>query len=100
MESFLSAFFASQGFSVTGFLLPNHMELLIVAIVALLLFGHRLPSVMKGLGQGIHMFKKGMNEGDDEEEEAEEEVVVKKKPKTKSTASSPVDEVEEEKVGK
>ena len=99
MATLSSAFFASQGFSVPGFLLPNHMELVIVAIVALLLFGHRLPSVMKGLGQGIHMFKKGMNEGDDEEEE-EEEVVAKKKPKTKSTASSPAEDEEAEKVAK
>jgi sec-independent protein translocase protein TatA len=97
MESLSSAFFASQGFSVTGFLLPNHMELVIIAIVALLLFGHRLPSVMKSLGSSIKMFKSGMNEEDDEE--VEEEVVVKKKPK-KSTASSALEEEEAEKVGK
>lgn len=96
MESLSSAFFASQGFSVTGFLLPNHMELVIIAIVALLLFGHRLPSVMKSLGSSISMFKKGMNEEDEEVEE--EEVVVKKK--TKATPSSPAEEVEVEKVGK
>jgi sec-independent protein translocase protein TatA len=97
MESLSSAFFASQGFSVTGFLLPNHMELVIIAIVALLLFGHRLPSVMKSLGSSIKMFKSGMNEEDDEE--VEEEVVVKKKPK-KSTASTALEEEEAEKVGK
>lgn len=96
MESLSSAFFASQGFSVTGFLLPNHMELVIIAIVALLLFGHRLPSVMKSLGSSIKMFKSGMNEEDDEE--VEEEVVVKKK--TKATPSSSVEVVEVEKVGK
>ncbi|HEV7282760.1 MAG TPA: twin-arginine translocase TatA/TatE family subunit [Pirellulaceae bacterium] len=96
MESLSSAFFASQGFSVTGFLLPNHMELVIIAIVALLLFGHRLPSVMKSLGSSIKMFKSGMNEEDDEE--VEEEVVVKKK--TKVTPSSSVEEVEVERVGK
>lgn len=37
-------------------------ELLIVCIVALLLFGNRLPSVMRSLGSGISEFKKGMNE--------------------------------------
>jgi len=40
--------------------LPSHMELLIIAGVALLLFGHRLPSVMRSLGSGIVEFKKGM----------------------------------------
>ena len=99
MESLSSAFFASQGFSVTGFLLPNHMELVIIAIVALLLFGHRLPSVMKSLGSSIKMFKSGMNE-EDEAEVVEEEVVVKKKPKAKATASSAVEEEEAERVGK
>ncbi|MCR4411100.1 MAG: twin-arginine translocase TatA/TatE family subunit [Thermoguttaceae bacterium] len=37
-------------------------ELLIVCVVALLLFGNRLPSVMRSLGSGISEFKKGMNE--------------------------------------
>lgn len=36
-------------------------ELLIVAVVALLLFGHRLPSVMRSLGRGVVEFKKGVN---------------------------------------
>lgn len=38
-------------------------ELLIVAGVALLLFGTRLPSVARSLGQGIVEFKKGLNSG-------------------------------------
>jgi len=35
---------------------PFH--LIVVAMVALLLFGNRLPSVMKSLGEGIKEFKK------------------------------------------
>ena len=35
-------------------------ELLIVAGIALLLFGHRLPSVMRSMGRGIVEFKKGV----------------------------------------
>ncbi|QDT65286.1 Sec-independent protein translocase subunit TatA/TatB [Calycomorphotria hydatis] len=42
--------------------LPGYVELIIVALVILLLFGNRLPSVMKSLGQGIVEFKKGINE--------------------------------------
>lgn len=38
------------------------MELVIVAGIALLLFGNRLPQVMKGMGQGIGEFKKGLKE--------------------------------------
>jgi sec-independent protein translocase protein TatA len=40
----------------------GQMELLIVAAVILLLFGHRLPSMMRSLGSGITQFKRGMHE--------------------------------------
>jgi sec-independent protein translocase protein TatA len=36
------------------------VELIIVAAVILLLFGSRLPSVMRSLGQGIVEFKRGV----------------------------------------
>jgi sec-independent protein translocase protein TatA len=35
-------------------------ELIIVAIIILILFGSRLPSVMRSLGQGVVEFKKGV----------------------------------------
>ena len=41
-------------------------ELIIVAIIVLVLFGHRLPSVMRSLGRGVVEFKKGVS-GIDEE---------------------------------
>jgi len=41
-------------------------EMIVVALVALLLFGNRLPSVMRSLGQSVTEFKKGM-EGHGEE---------------------------------
>lgn len=38
-------------------------ELLLIAIVILLIFGgKKIPELMKGLGQGVRYFKKGMNE--------------------------------------
>jgi sec-independent protein translocase protein TatA len=36
------------------------LELFIVALVVLLLFGNRLPSVMRSLGRGVIEFKKGV----------------------------------------
>jgi sec-independent protein translocase protein TatA len=36
------------------------MELLIVAGIVLLLFGTRLPKVMRSLGEGIVEFKRGV----------------------------------------
>jgi sec-independent protein translocase protein TatA len=36
-------------------------ELLIVAFVALLIFGNRLPGVMRSLGKSVTEFKKGVS---------------------------------------
>ncbi len=44
-------------------------ELLVVAFIALLLFGHRLPSMMRSLGTGVTEFKKGMAGVDEETKE-------------------------------
>ena len=41
-----------------GFGSPIHW--FFIAIVLLLLFGNRLPSVMRSLGQGVVEFKKGL----------------------------------------
>jgi sec-independent protein translocase protein TatA len=47
---------------------PGPMEIIIVGMVVLLLFGNRLPSVMRSLGVGITEFKKGIKgEGLDDE---------------------------------
>lgn len=38
-------------------------ELLLIGVLALLLFGgKKLPEMMRGLGQGVQSFKKGMKE--------------------------------------
>ena len=43
---------------------PGGLELMIVALIVLLLFGNRLPSVMRSLGSSVTEFKKGVNEAD------------------------------------
>ena len=43
---------------------PGMWELLIVAAVAFLFFGHRLPSMMRSLGQGLNSFKEGLRDGE------------------------------------
>ncbi len=45
---------------------PGPWEMMIVGIVALLLFGKRLPEVARSLGRGIVEFKKGMQGIEDE----------------------------------
>lgn len=53
---------------VLGYLFgsPGPMELLIIGIVILILFGNRLPSVMRSLGRGVVEFKKGLQGIDDD----------------------------------
>lgn len=46
----------------------GYQELIIVLIVVFILFGHRLPSVMRSLGRGVVEFKEGMRGIDDEHE--------------------------------
>ena len=45
------------------------LELVIVGLVVLLLFGNRLPSVMRSLGRGMVEFKKGVQGIEDDESE-------------------------------
>lgn len=58
--------------------MPGNTEWIVVLIVALLIFGSRLPSVMRSLGRSVHEFKAGLDEGEQaltaasEEEQNEE----------------------------
>ena len=63
--------------------MPGPFEMLIVALIVLLLFGKRLPSVMGSLGRSVVEFKKGISGIEDEvgkvNKEIEEAVVKEKK---------------------
>jgi sec-independent protein translocase protein TatA len=46
------------------------LQILIVLLVVLLLFGNRLPSLARSLGQSLIEFKKGVKEIEDESTKA------------------------------
>ena len=50
--------------------MTGHGELIIILIVALLLFGRRLPEVMRSMGKGVSEFKKGLRDVEDEIQKA------------------------------
>ncbi|MCA9259500.1 MAG: twin-arginine translocase TatA/TatE family subunit [Planctomycetales bacterium] len=49
--------------SLLAFLAPGPTQMIVLGLVVLLLFGNRLPSVMRSLGEGITEFKKGLKDG-------------------------------------
>jgi sec-independent protein translocase protein TatA len=54
-------------------------ELLVIAVVALILFGpSKIPEFARNLGRAVNMFKKGLKEGLDDEDSKPKTDVVKK----------------------
>lgn len=47
--------------------IPGPFELLLVAFIVLLLFGKKLPTLMRSLGSSVVEFKKGINDTDEPE---------------------------------
>lgn len=45
--------------------MPGPTELIIFAGILLLLFGSRVPSLMRSLGSSVSEFKKGVREGEE-----------------------------------
>jgi sec-independent protein translocase protein TatA len=71
--------------------IPGGYEVIVVGFVALLIFGNRLPGVMKSLGKSVTEFKKGVAGIEDDIDSA---VTADKKPAatTSATAASPTPE--------
>ena len=62
--------------STLAFGMPHGFEWIAILVVALLIFGKRLPTVAKGLGQGIVEFKKGLKGVKEEVDATEREIEV------------------------
>jgi len=60
------------------FSMPGGWEWIIILIVALLIFGKRLPEVMKSLGRGIVEFKKGVKGVEEDVEDSSNKGAQKK----------------------
>ncbi len=54
--------------------IPGGWEWIIVLVIALLIFGKRLPGTMRSIGKGVVEFKKGLKGVKDEVDKVEEDV--------------------------
>lgn len=45
---------------------PGYGEIIIIGLVVLIVFGNRIPEVMRSLGKGLTQFKKGLHETEEE----------------------------------
>ncbi|MHC4069677.1 MAG: Sec-independent protein translocase subunit TatA/TatB [Planctomycetota bacterium] len=57
-----------------GFWTPGPLELVIILVVAVLIFGRRLPEIARGLGKSLTEFKKGVSEAKEVKEDIESDV--------------------------
>lgn len=76
-----------------GFWSPGPFEWVVIGIVAVLLFGKRLPEVGRQLGQGFVEFKKGLKGAKDEMNDAVKKAD-KEADKDDSASTQPYDDAD------
>ena len=56
------------------FSMPGHIEWLVILVIALLIFGRRLPDLARSVGKSLTEFKKGINEAKESTDDVVDDV--------------------------
>ena len=54
--------------------MPGHWEMLVILVIALLIFGRRLPEIARSVGRSLTEFKKGINEAKESTDDVVDDV--------------------------
>ncbi len=57
-----------------AFWTPGPVEIIVILVVALLIFGRRLPEIARNIGKSLTEFKKGMHEAKEVKDDLENDV--------------------------
>ncbi len=60
--------------NLLAFGLPGNSEWFIILVVALLLFGRRLPEIARNMGKSMTEFKKGLREAQDVQDDVNQDI--------------------------